>query len=563
MPGGSFGHRSSGIFLTVVLLVASGRTAWDYFNVYAHSPAMRGAYTTDLAAVGRYLATSPIWAANRANVYFPADWSVNRGTIAYFLYPRMTPAERPNWIDEDAIGTFVDFGNAVPVPNGPSLYLVPASDPTTARLLGSAVRSITSIEDNGTVVARAIQAGPAAPVSPTLGIHFGSWLELESATSDGQETTLRWKALAKPPYPPSIFLHVEDAERHTIAQGDAEVGLPLVSWRVGQEIVTRHVPDWPPGTPPGVYPLTVGVYDKASGKRETPTRDGQVLTEVQAGTMTLTRAIGGVPTAPRALAVNVAPGLDLRGAELPAAPVEAGTSIPLTLIWRASGTTRTDDEVGLILRAADESTVVEWWGRPATSFPTSAWAPGQAIRQIQNLAIPAGASGALTLAVAARPIGGSPGPANAIGVVRVTPSTHDFRAPKPALPLNARFIGVGTLVGADLPASGTAGASVRVVLYWRADVAAPVPYTVFVHVLDAKSQVVGQRDEPPLAGTRPTTGWVQGEYLADPHDVPIDPKTPPGVYQVEVGMYDPTNGARVETGTTDNRIVIGSIKIGS
>jgi hypothetical protein len=65
--------------------------------------------------------------------------------------------------------------------------------------------------------------------------------------------------------------------------------------------------------------------------------------------------------------------------------------------------------------------------------------------------------------------------------------------------------------------------------------------------LDAQNKIVGQRDEPPGHGNRPTTGWVAGEYLADPHDVTIDLATPPGAYQLEVGLYDPQTGQRVQT----------------
>ena len=41
-----------------------------------------------------------------------------------------------------------------------------------------------------------------------------------------------------------------------------------------------------------------------------------------------------------------------------------------------------------------------------------------------------------------------------------------------------------------------------------------------------------------MNGTRPTTGWVTGEYVADPHLVAIPADLASGDYVVEVGLYD-------------------------
>src|SRR6185437_8943177 len=147
--------------------------------------------------------------------------------------------------------------------------------------------------------------------------------------------------------------------------------------------------------------------------------------------------------------------------------------------------------------------------------------------------------------------------------VTVKASTHRFTAPTPARPLDASFSGVGTLIGFDLPERRYApGETLPITLYWKSQGSASATYTVFVHLLDPQNHVVGQRDEPPVHWTRPTTGWVANEYVTDVHDVLIDAKVPPGSYQIEVGLYDPRTGQRVVTGTPDNRVIIGSIQIG-
>lgn len=559
--GGGVAARASTAFFALVLVTAAGRTARDYFVLYARSPQLRDAYASDLTGVGQFLAASPVWNENHRSVYLPSGWIDNRGSIAYFLYPRLAAAERARWIDPTTIGTFVDLTQSVPLPVRASLYIVPASDATTARILGPDVRGITPIADRGEVVARAIAAAPLASAPSSLGVHFGRWLELEGASSDATTTTLRWKVLATPPYQPSVFVHFEDQQHHTIAQGDSVIGIPVVAWQVGAEFVTLHVPRWPPGTPPGRYHLMVGVYDKEGGRREPATQAGKTLAEVDAGFAVLADAVGGHSDVAHPFDRTVAPGLRLRGADVPASAVEAGSTLPVTLLWEAIGPTRDDLQVGILLRSADGTVLREWWGRPAgDAFPTSRWRTSQTIRQIQDLMVPPSAAGAVLLEVTARVTGEARSPAIEIARFAVKPSPHNFTPPTPSHRLNARFNGVGSLIGADFPDRVAPGRPVPVVLYWRADAATSTPETVFVHLLDGENHVVGQRDEPPLHGARPTTGWIHGEYLTDSHDLPVDPQLQPGTYEIEVGMYDPRSGARASTGTPANRIVIGSIQ---
>jgi hypothetical protein len=65
-----------------------------------------------------------------------------------------------------------------------------------------------------------------------------------------------------------------------------------------------------------------------------------------------------------------------------------------------------------------------------------------------------------------------------------------------------------------------------------------IPYTVFVHLLDAKGEVAAGHDGEPVSGARPTTGWVPGEFVSDRHDLSLPADLTPGEYVVEVGMYD-------------------------
>jgi hypothetical protein len=153
-------------------------------------------------------------------------------------------------------------------------------------------------------------------------------------------------------------------------------------------------------------------------------------------------------------------------------------------------------------------------------------------------------------------------PSVELGRTIVDASQHDFSAPNSHFPLDVGFGAVGSLVGYDLPTTSVrAGDVLDLTLAWQAGQPSDTAYTVFVHVLDKQDHIVGQRDEAPSHGSRPTTGWVTGEYVVDSHNVPIDPSTPAGRYRIEVGIYDPSTGARVPTNAGGDRAIIGSVQV--
>ncbi len=84
-----------------------------------------------------------------------------------------------------------------------------------------------------------------------------------------------------------------------------------------------------------------------------------------------------------------------------------------------------------------------------------------------------------------------------------------------------------------------AGASVPVTLRWRCTAPIDRSYQVFIHILtEDMGTAVAQQDIIPLNGLRPTTGWTPGEVINDPHQVDLPAGTPPGTYQIRVGLYD-------------------------
>ena len=103
----------------------------------------------------------------------------------------------------------------------------------------------------------------------------------------------------------------------------------------------------------------------------------------------------------------------------------------------------------------------------------------------------------------------------------------------------------------------TPNTPINLTLIWQALTETDINYRVFVHLLDDNNNLIAQSDAIPDNWTRPTTGWVEREYIIDRHTLTIPNNAPLGDYTVIVGWYDPTTGTRL--GETElNNITIQS-----
>jgi hypothetical protein len=93
-------------------------------------------------------------------------------------------------------------------------------------------------------------------------------------------------------------------------------------------------------------------------------------------------------------------------------------------------------------------------------------------------------------------------------------------------------------------------------LYWQALGASDRPYSVFVHLLDDSGEALGYGDSEPAGGQYPTTGWLAGEYLKDPHEMLVRPDAPAGTYRLAIGLYDPATGERLRTADGADHVVL-------
>lgn len=136
---------------------------------------------------------------------------------------------------------------------------------------------------------------------------------------------------------------------------------------------------------------------------------------------------------------------------------------------------------------------------------------------------------------------------------------------------NPRMIVLGEQVeflGYDLnKAVYRAGDSVNLTLYWRATRDMDTSYTVFTHLLGETynaandSFIWGQLDRVPVNGEYPTTAWVAGEIVRDQYVIPIQANAPVGMYELEIGLYNKVNGARLVGRDGKDRVILQGVKV--
>jgi hypothetical protein len=139
----------------------------------------------------------------------------------------------------------------------------------------------------------------------------------------------------------------------------------------------------------------------------------------------------------------------------------------------------------------------------------------------------------------------------------------------PAHPVGLRFADEMVLLGYALEQDAVLpGDDLKVTLYWRALRPMNEDYTVFVHLLGPRGELIGARDTYPGLGRFPTTQWKAGDTLADSLVVPVrwDAATmAPATANLEVGLYDLATDARPTAtdaaGQPIDSPVVGRVKL--
>jgi hypothetical protein len=146
---------------------------------------------------------------------------------------------------------------------------------------------------------------------------------------------------------------------------------------------------------------------------------------------------------------------------------------------------------------------------------------------------------------------------------------RQFSEPPMSRRVEANFANKVKLLGYDLGTTrAKPGGGIPLTIYWQGLDWLGSDYTIFTKLLAADQSVHGGRDRLPQEGYR-TLYWAPGEIITDPFGLPVEATAPPGIYTINIGLYQQVgeqalslplvqDGQPIEASS----ITIGPVKIG-
>ncbi len=288
-----------------------------------------------------------------------------------------------------------------------------------------------------------------------------------------------------------------------IARDDAEIrrddNAPTSAWDAGESGTAYALLTLPEGAPLAEYTLTVGVYDALNPSGYDVLDSAGNPAGKSARYVDAIRAQGAQHTLTTSAWVEDNAGADRT--------FQTGLPLDVTAYVLPSDAPLTLSGEGWTLEAENTDGLLTW----------------------ARFIVPAGETGEAVLRAGERELQRY----TVVDVPRI------FAAPEVDIPLEVEFVDVGVLVGLTITGDD-------VTLVWRAAGNTPISYTVFVQRLNAEGRVVAQSDNVPADQTRPTLGWVAGEYIIDTHRLAASQTA---ATRLIIGLYNPADFVRVPTST--------------
>ncbi|WP_420640723.1 6-pyruvoyl-tetrahydropterin synthase-related protein [Candidatus Leptofilum sp.] len=310
---------------------------------------------------------------------------------------------------------------------------------------------------------------------------------------------------------------------------------PTTGWPTDQYALTAYFVDLLPGTPPGNYQLQLSFFEETS---LTPLTFYNASGQPIGSQLDLGSVIIEPPTDPWPTSLTMQHRLEvtngsatLLGSNLDRTEAAPGDSMLVTLFWTAQA------ETAVTLSLIDESEKAVT-NRPITwqNFGEGAW------RSQIPLQLPVSLANGRYQWQLTFPNG----QAVRWGELTITAPDRLREMPVVETAVNITLSEQATLVGFSLDEQSlAAGETLNLELVWRAETELSESYRVFVHLLAGDGRIVAQSDGLPAGWTRPTTGWLPGEFIVDPHAIPLPATLPPGDYTLTTGLYLP-NASRLQ-----------------
>ncbi|MGB3713070.1 MAG: 6-pyruvoyl-tetrahydropterin synthase-related protein, partial [Candidatus Promineifilaceae bacterium] len=373
-------------------------------------------------------------------------------------------------------------------------------------------------------------------------------VDLPDAAISGEtiDVTLYWRVGDDVERDYSVSAVVVDGNGIALAQSDRQhPGVqPTSRWSLTDYAADRHQIALPPGTPPGEYQLQVIVYEYGFPENRLNLLDSSGMPAGQTAdiiTLSVTR-----PNKPPVLGdienihvseKHLGDDISLVGYSLPEYVARSGDVIYPVFYWRADVKPTVDLEVSMGLLGEKGQRTELLKTRPVEDYPTFDWERDDIWRAVHPLLLPPTLdSGAYYITV------GLVGEGQiSLGTVDIESPEHTFERPSATHQLEVMFGEVATLVGYNIETTVYPGEQLEAILVWQVSGETHASYKTFVQLLDQEGRFVSGSDMVPGNWQRPTTGWIEGEYIIDEHVLAIPADLPPGDYLLLIGLYDAEN----------------------
>jgi uncharacterized membrane protein YbhN (UPF0104 family) len=264
----------------------------------------------------------------------------------------------------------------------------------------------------------------------------------------------------------------------------------------------------------------------------------------------------------------------LLGYDLSEDTVSAGSRVWLTLYWEGLTAIDRDHSVFIHLVDARGVTVAQRDSYPGSgNDPTRSWEPGQAIRDVHPLDVPAIllAQGPFRIQIGlyeydtgqrltTRDLEGE-----VADFVQLPTILYPSEQSAAALhELDLVFEELIALTGYSVePLVVRPGGKLKVVLRWQALADVREDFTVFVQLIRGRDEIWGQSDHVPRSGQAPTSTWKANALVIDEFVVDLSPDAPDGMYQFAMGLYRPATVKRLKLADGTDTVVLGTIAVRS
>lgn len=288
-------------------------------------------------------------------------------------------------------------------------------------------------------------------------------------------------------------------------------------WGVGQYAQWARRIKIPDATPPGEYQLRVNIFNRATLEPNSVVNDDGtfIAPYVSLGSIRVTRPSSPVTNIKMQYQANHSFGaITLLGYNMDRDSARGGDDVYFTFFFRA-----------------DQSPISNLQSLNLLSFhyPTSQWQQGDVWRFTTTARVPADTDSAQY-----RFILKSPDSAYELAPIKVISIQRAFTAPAIQNQTSIRFKDVIELAGYNVRGN-------QIDLIWKALATPEQDLLAFVHVEDSSSKIIAQSDSVPANWSRPTTGWVKGEFIVDTRTLP---PLPNGGITFFVGLADRSSGER-------------------